>query len=296
MNIYATAIQQTAIVRRLLICLFFISTIPLSAQNIIIADVETKETIPFATVLLKAQDKIVHGDYTSEKGKYKVSTVKFDTAEISCIGYKTKTVPAENLKAGTVFLEKQPYQLDEVKIYKNSKNTKSSTLGYAKASKKSVVAAKQGGEVVVFIASNYEEPKYIKSFIFKPYTSSISPAFRIHFYKKMPDTDLPGPEIVKGNIVQYVDNKSRKKVEADIAEYGIEIPPEGIFAGIEWLSATNSEGEIISPKSSEWYNINIEYNSHIEGSYTFYRHRLEDMEWKKTLGIHNASFGITVFD
>lgn len=290
-------LYKTNTMRFTFILLALIVTIMANAQTIKVLDGATQQAIPYATVLFYNQGKIVSGMYAGEDGVAAFKGDNFDAAEFSCIGYKTLMVPKENVK-DTVLLTQEPYEMAPLTITKtnNGSGQKSVALGFAKSKKSTVVVAKQGAEVAIYIKNSNGKPQTIKSFVFKAeIRENYRTAFRVHFYKKDAYKAGPGEEIAHGDIIKYLNRKSKKAIEVDVLGYQIELPAEGIYAGIEWLSSTNPEGVVLGPDDSNWYNTLIEYNT-ADASVTYYRYRLNDLKWGVVAKGYNASFGITVLE
>lgn len=275
-----------------ILLLFFVSLI-VKAQTVTILDAATKKPVPFATLLLKQNNKIVYGTYAQEDGVVVLNKTDFDGAEVSCIGYKTFFIAKDNLK-DTIQLTKGAIALKEVVITKKIKPSKPVALGYLKAKRTIEVMAMQGSEAVVFIPNPANEPRVIESFTYKGYTvEGYKFAFRLHFYKIDPATQEPGEELAHEDIVRYVDNKSKRFVETNVSEYGMVMPADGVYAGIEWLSCTDPDGVVAGEKDYKWYNSNVEYTDD-EAIITYCRQRLGDAKWIKTYKGHNAAYGIKV--
>ena len=89
-----------------------------------IADKNTKESIPYATIIIKSKtdNKTITGGITDDNGKFEISKIPSNEflVEIQFIGYKTitKEVRSVNRKTnlGTVFIEESSQILDEVSI------------------------------------------------------------------------------------------------------------------------------------------------------------------------------------
>ncbi|WP_116789715.1 hypothetical protein [Flavobacterium psychrotrophum] len=275
-----------------IILLFFFSVI-VKAQTVTILDANTRQPVSFATLLLKQGGKIVFGTYASENGTVVFSKVDFDVAEVSCIGYKTVFIAKDDLK-NSILLAKDAIALKEVVITKKIKPSKPVALGYLKTKRTIEVMAMQGAEVVVFIPNPANEPRAIESFTYKGYTvEGYKFAFRLHFYKIDTATQEPGEELAHEDIVRYVDNKSKRFVETNVTEYGVIMPADGVYAGIEWLSCTDPDGVVAGEKDYKWYNSNVEYTDD-EAITTYCRQRLGDAKWIKTSKGHNAAYGIKV--
>jgi hypothetical protein len=265
-------------------------------QSFKILDSESKSPVPFATALLIENGKPATGYYADEEGSVVISSTKvYDRVELSCIGYAGKTITKDKLADGVIYLERIAYTLDEVVVSVNAKPTE---VGFTKGRGKYHPAAKRGAQAVLFIENAGGKEKRVKSFVFKASTpKKFRTAFRIHFYKKDVLTGMPGEELPHEDIVKYIDaGKGVKAIEVDVTSFGINLPVDGMYAGIEWLSSTNAEGKVLGDEDYEgWYQTNIEYNTDLDVSRTYVKLGLEDLEWKATSS-GNASFWLKVFE
>ncbi|MFN5771655.1 hypothetical protein, partial [Flavobacterium sp.] len=220
-----------------------------------------------------------------------------------CIGYVSKSI-TNTSKNDTIFLVKKVITLDEVVISK--KDFPFSVLGYTKNKKKIKLSASKGFQLCVYIDNPYKEVKQIKSFLFKvKRRENYKTAIRIHFYKKQPNNNEPGEEILNEDIVRYFDGKTKELVEIDVTKYWIEFPVEGAFVGIEWLGIVDEKtGEFIENKE-KWSDTSIELNDASNKTLTFIKNATKKNTWSNTeqlgkdLGLKNylnASFGIKVYD
>jgi hypothetical protein len=289
----------------IVILLFFKASLSFS-QTILVYDEENKKSIPYVTVVLTSQDKIVGGDYCDENGFMKIDDkIVFDKVELSCIGYESKLIEKLALKNDSIFLKNKAINLDEVVISKN--NLATSLLGYTDLKKYQYVGTGKGLETVVFIENNANKPLSLSSFLFKVRKLKKKTAIRIHFYKKRLDRFEPGEEILTEDIVEYLYENTQGLVEIKIAKYGLELPVEGIFVGIEALGVFDDITKTYVDTRIFEEDLGLEYNTKIEKSITLLRNRFRVKIWgdqnenfrraipnfKKFL---NLSFGIKVFN
>lgn len=86
----------------------------------IVKDADTKEAIPYVTVAVYNNDKIINGTSGDENGKFSVKTPKtFSYIEVSFLGYKTKKInkiQLKNTKNLEILLKANQTELDEVVI------------------------------------------------------------------------------------------------------------------------------------------------------------------------------------
>jgi hypothetical protein len=92
----------------------------------VVKDSQTKEPIAFATVeLLSAKDSLLTGGITDSKGQFYLSNKpQASKVRIRFIGYKTLEAQLNNQNLGTLLLEEDSQQLDEVAIKGSARTNK----------------------------------------------------------------------------------------------------------------------------------------------------------------------------
>ncbi|CAM1357148.1 TonB-dependent receptor domain-containing protein [Tenacibaculum ascidiaceicola] len=112
--------------KRLLILILFLGTYFCQAQNLrltgIVLDKKNNQPLPFVTITCKnTSNQILTGSISDEKGNFKIEKLSKESLLLTFqfIGYKTfekKIDLKKNSKIGTIFLEENTTQLDEVEI------------------------------------------------------------------------------------------------------------------------------------------------------------------------------------
>lgn len=209
--------------------------------------------------------------------------------------------------ADTVAVSPKAILLDTVTISKNNYNGKEVLLGLLNKRSKILSSATIGHEIVLYIKNTGNAKAMVKSFSFKVKKwGEHQTAFRVHFYEKTAGSTVPGNEIILDDIVVYSNSKS-KLVEIDVSQYNIELPADGLFAGVEWLGVTDADGKRIVEKDEE--RDSIKCNNAVDELLTFERNRFGNKPWHDTSYLKevfadlmkfkncpNASFGLKVVE
>lgn len=249
------------------------------SQMIQVLDKDDKKPVPYVTFLLLNQGKILGGNYCDEKGFITIDhTIVFDQIELSCIGYETKVIEKYALNDKTIFLKNKIINLDEVVISKNIVST--SLLGYTDFKKNQVAFIGKGIETVVFIENSEKKSLFIKSFLFKVGKLKSKIAIRIHFYKKRVDKFEPGEEIFVDDVVEYLHENTNGVVEINIGEYGLQLPIDGGFVGVESLGVFDEKTKKYEDAKLFDDNLGLEYNSKLQQSLTYARNRFKVKQWR----------------
>ena len=284
--------------------LTFISSFSYCQSKITVLDTETRQPVPFATVLLKLNSNIVYGNYCRQDGKIDIDLeISFDNAEISCVGYQNKIIDKISL-TNTVLLKKDIIDLDEVVINKTIQNF--NLLGYTNFKKDFIVGLGKGMEEVVFIDNATRTPLPLKSFLFRIEKAKSKIAVRVHFYKKMANIMEPDEEMLTEDLVTYIETKTKGTVEIDVSGLNLYLPAEGAFIGIEALGKVDdATGDFVDDTQYGDVGLRLEYSYRQGVPATFVRNRFRVKSWDNNLGSQlglddpdkylNASFGIKTF-
>lgn len=270
-------------------------------KTAVVVDSAYKKPISFANASFYFTNIPQKGDYSNELGILKIPA-NSNKVIISCQSYEEKVI--DNFR-DTIFLKQIPINLKEIIIDSKSKHI---TLGLINEKKMLSIGGSKGIETVIFIENLEREEKTIKSFLFNvKRKDKYLTAVRFHLYKKHENKFQPGEEIMQHDIVKLINGKTKGEISIDLSTFGLTIPVEGIFAGIELLGILDEKtGEFIDG-SSKWNDTAIDYNYSVNKSITFMRDRFKSNIWdnserlKKDLSniksenYPNASFGITVY-
>ncbi|MCO6146998.1 hypothetical protein [Flavobacterium sp. NRK1] len=220
-----------------LLLLFFSS---LHSQTIKIINEVTHEPIPFTSIKFYRQGKVVNGDYADQNGELTITTV-FDSFELTCLGYKNKTIEKDEIKK-EIALEPISFLLKEIIINKNNDLVE---IGHANEKKGGISGVERFYQASVYIQNPYKIPVLIHSFLFNALKVKGRRTYRIHLYKKSDKGEYPGIDLLPADIVRVIEKGSKGQIEIDLSEYGIEMPAEGLYAAIEGLGGYDSKGNSI---------------------------------------------------
>jgi hypothetical protein len=259
---------------------FVINTIVLSlfSQNIMGVVVTDDNTpVPYTSIyLLKKNTGII----TDSVGRFVIPVDLLkeagDTLIVSSLGYESVRIEASKFEnyyqqhKNKIILDKRIISLDEV-IVKPS-NTAPFSLGFYD-SKSSVVSlsGKPGSRICVFVENTNQKTGIIQSINLRlrKYDDKTK-KLRIFFCSKTPDgfevNDLCDEDII-------VSDFSKGKTIVNIDKYNIPFGEEGIYVGIEWLSAEN---QLQNFKEDIGLSIKCTNKSSSKATWIF-----EDEEWKE---------------
>ncbi|MCW4467497.1 hypothetical protein OGH69_00825 [Flavobacterium sp. MFBS3-15] len=218
----------------------FFATMSLNSQTIEILNYSSNEPVHFASVIFYKENKTVTGDYANENGILNFQYRDFDCIEISCIGFETKKFDKKNITE-KLYLKETVIQLPEIIV-----NGKASVeIGYINKKKVKLKRNLSIGkfiQIAEFIENPFKVPVLIKSFSFKLIEVRGRPIYRLHLYRKHETENIPGEDILTKDLVYSLDEEAKGLVELDLAEYGVELPPDGIYIALEGLGSYDKNG------------------------------------------------------
>lgn len=231
--------------KNIFLILLFLSMNAIS-QTVAVVGSSSNDPVSFALIAYCQKGKVVAGDYADKNGRFNLNGHDFDALEISCIGFQTKRITKEDV-AEKIFLMEAAIDLKEVVI--NSNQTVD--IGYSKSSRKKIKSRLGIGESIqmaTFVENPFNTPVVIKSVSFNVVSVTGRPAYRLHLYRKrqkksLAGEDIPGEDILVKDLVCFLEEKNKGLVEIDLSEMGIEMPPEGLYMGLEGLGSCDENGK-----------------------------------------------------
>jgi len=267
-----------------------------------ILDKNTKAPVPYATIVKKNENA---GLYADEKGYFDVTFQHNDTLFISCIGYFSKIIPANDVKKQrTIYLTPKTYDINEVVIKPGDNNIRIKHWGYDKSKSDITISNAPGATFVTYIPNETQSKVVLKDIIIPTKSKKrLSKAkdiregyFRLHIFA-VNDSGSPGKELLTKDMVYNTSDFSRK-FKIELVEQNIFIPNNGIFVGIEWLG--DNKGKEIR---HGWKPF-LCFTEAIDTPLTWTRDALTKNQWvivdennpwsRGTNGIINATFGVNV--
>jgi len=228
---------------------FFITTFLLAQNDVTIAgyiyDSETKQSLPYVNIGFV--EKAV-GTVSDEGGYFQLtySTVKIslgDVLQISSIGYETKKIKASEFyaqqgKSNKIYLQPEPYSLDEVVIGNDKR--KNLTVGSSKTKENSMGywlnKEALGGEIATKINIKHKNTRLedLRLQIVKNNSGSIK--VRVNIYEEV--NGMPGKNLVKANILHTISKPFGEEI-IDLKSYNI-VVNDNIIVSIELIKVFGS--------------------------------------------------------
>jgi len=242
------------IMRKTVLIFFILKSLLFYSQTCEVRDFLTKESLPFATIILDNEN----GVYTNENGMFQLDN-KYKSIRISYVGYEDYNAEIKDLK-DTIFLKPISYNIEEVTITNNKNPPKK--IGYLKNSMKkcgtSLPLSPKGEQIIVLTPTNKD--------IIDSYIEKVEfPLNKVKHYNKTDKLYKNAPAVVRINIYTVENNLPKQQifsskpikfimsdkeiVSVDVSEEMIKIPEQGLCFGIEMIGRINENGEFVEENS-----------------------------------------------
>ena len=195
-----------------------------------VRDSITKEPIAYAALVYENTEI---GTNANEKGEFELTKLENNfIINVSCLGYKTKTL--QILNSNDIYLSPKQQVIQEV-IISNKKNTSEIIVGNYKNSKTSFVNG-GGSQIWAKFIKSSEEIKthpFIKTIQFTTTSDVKAAKLKLRFLNTNSE-GKPLDDIIFDEIIITVKKGTHKNI-VNLENYKITIPKEGIFIGFENL-------------------------------------------------------------
>ncbi|MCC5917856.1 MAG: hypothetical protein JJU02_11090 [Cryomorphaceae bacterium] len=218
-----------------------LSPLFICAQEFVVVDVKTKESVSFANIVFLKNDTVVRGCYSNRIGKVNLSEpFDFDFIRITHVQYMDVILSNSDFP-DTIFMQSIDNVLNEVVVASSNSNN-FQFLGVTPSRRSAWVSPFNsfGCEFVVFIDNPYLEIKQLKSFIFfaKLKRSDKEVFFRLVFYENA--NGRIGQRLPYEKVFSVYSRRT-KKVVINLNVDNIYLPENGFFAGLEWIGEEGGE-------------------------------------------------------
>lgn len=239
----------------LLIIITTFTTLVLSQEKIQIIDAQTQIPISFATITFGEG----LGGFTDEKGYFTFD--KKQSFSVSMLGYQTLSVSESDFR-NNIALEVEPILIDEIVVSnKKGKQKIVRQKPYWKNSTWLDSYTPQIGNEIAVLIPNDKKQNMILSKITIPVATNPMRIFdknknpfisrdnfpytiiRIQFYKN--ENNSPKELLYFDRIVVNVHNSNEKFKEIDLENYGIDIPENGLFVGVEFIGVSDKNQKYV---------------------------------------------------
>lgn len=221
------------------VLLLFLVSCSITAQiKGVVKDSVTGNPISYVNIWVENENV---GTTSEENGEFTINTTEKSKSLIfSALGFEKKITKVSN--GFTVNLKPTAYQLDEVVVLAQRRETKEIEIG---KTKNVIRQAFDNGPRIdtKFFPYNpaYKKTKFIKQVVISTDSKIDKAIIKIHFYSVDAD-GFPGKELLEKDYIVSVD-KGIKKTFFNVTEFNLRMPKNGIFVGFEKLSIEKNKTE-----------------------------------------------------
>jgi len=274
-----------------------------SAQDIIIVDSLSNETLAFATVAFGDGT----GTFADDEGRLRFSRKlypKVDSIAVSSMGYRELKISVDKLR-DTIYLPPSQKQLDDVLLLAelNGKFKKEKIDAEYHDEYKNCWLPTVESEIARRFVREDGRPTQITHVLLpilkeesqrsgKGKLRKFRTMFRLNFYDVI--NDLPDPTSTYPSHTFIVTQESDDVVEVDITDRNITIPKGGLFVGVQVLGYADEEGDLIPAKKyreiktrrgyrkvSTTYRPLLPFTDELDATVTYVRRVfLNDKQWQ----------------
>ncbi|VXC41831.1 conserved hypothetical protein [Flavobacterium sp. 9AF] len=249
---------------------FIFTNASFSQGKIKIIDFDSKQPIPFVTVILDDYN----GVYSDENGEIDRSFLITEKISLTCMGYDNLEISVKDILDNKIFLKQNTTLLNEVVL--TNKENKFKTKKFDEIKHNDFMEGHMliiGGEISCFIDNSFsKENVQIRNIRIPVVTKTISfskedenkrqlvkkleftSKFKLSFYNN--DNGRPGePIYVQKNIIFNLSQEKNVFV-VNLIDYDIYLPNNGLFVGITNLGPVDEHDKFIQSEPFEMKEIN----------------------------------------
>ncbi|WP_439879688.1 carboxypeptidase-like regulatory domain-containing protein [Pontibacter sp. MBLB2868] len=222
----------------------------LRLQGIISAH-STHEGLPYASIGVQ---HTATGTSADLQGSFKLQALLTDTLVISAVGFKTAYIAVAELKPA-IYLQSDTTALAEV-VVRAKKRRMSARVGNLKSETFLSLGGANQYAMLLLPPSPIGGVLDEAFFALQPDTRKHGrwrTALRVRVYANK--VGKPGLDLLPENVIVSVD-KTTKKLVVDLSQYGISVPREGVFLGLDLLGYFDEEERFV-PFSRQTRPVNL---------------------------------------
>ena len=219
----------------------------------VVIDKQTKLPISYASIYYSDNSS---GTFATEKGSFCLpeTAKKIDSVSISALGYQKLSLSYSNfLKTENFDLEISPINLVNVIVKGNKGKISSKEIGYAKRHLFSNGLNLNSNTRMACYVPNNDEKELILTNIYcmmKPKENNLVSAFNIRLRLYENKENLPSGDILQENLIAKVPIDA-KKIDFNIKKYGIKVPKNGFWIGVESVGYTDKNDVYVAIKDRQ---------------------------------------------
>jgi hypothetical protein len=271
--------------------LFLLISHNIFSQTINVIDELSRLPIPYTSIYLIDNNKIIGGLSCDENGKAELPATNYEFIKISSIGYEDLTIDHKDVKSFTFVLKPKATELNEVII----SNKTVETIAY-KGKKGRYLGMLKDVEIILYFKNPFKKPVTLKSFSFATKKTIVENKIRIVMYSVKDSTkhSQPGEMLLNQDIIFTLKPAHEGEVKVDLTQYGIVLPPDGAYIGIDIIDVYDALGKYSFDKQhmNEFETINSKEKIFLS-NHKYTNKGWENINdiWEKTLKTTHGMWG-----
>ncbi|NBL65776.1 carboxypeptidase-like regulatory domain-containing protein [Flavobacterium sp. NST-5] len=199
---------------------------------------EFNQPIPYVNIYVEDENI---GTNSEENGTFMISVQENKNLVFSALGFQTKIVPSAEAK--TVMLQAEAVNIGEVLIT-NRKNSREQEIGgYRKALAQTYDNGPKRDAKFFAYEENYSKTRWIKSATIITDNKIEGATLRLQLFA-VDENGFPGEELLDKNYIITL-KKGVHRTEADLTDYHLEMPKNGVFVMFEKLLIEKNKLETV---------------------------------------------------
>jgi hypothetical protein len=262
-----------------------------------IINLETKEPIPYCSIVYLKKDK---GVFSDSLGNFILKKEPLlDSIQITSLGYEKKLLSIQILEANNLVISLKPiyFKLNEVAITPDENKIKKikkklGPIATKLNSSKGIGPGVLGRISAIYVANQTQNvPKKITE-VHYDLRNRKNSIVRVQLYHRNELTNLPDKALILEDLIIKL-KPGQNRINVNIEKYNLMMPNNGLFVSLQWLGELDTKGRHtntylnISPDYT--FNVDdnnvLQYDSFLNKNWSAYNSFYEKKYWIPRFGI-----------
>jgi hypothetical protein len=229
-----------------------------------IINLETKEPIPYCSIVYLKKDK---GVFSDSLGNFVLKKEPLlDSIQITSLGYEKKLLSIQILEENNLVISLKPiyFKLNEVAITPDENKIKKikkklGPIATKRTSSKGIGPGVLGRTTAIYVANQTQNiPKKITE-VHYDLRNRKNSIVRVQLYHKNELTNLPDKELILEDLIIKL-KPGQNRLNVNIEKYNLMMPNNGLFVSLQWLGELDAKGR----HTSAYLNISPDYTFNVD--------------------------------
>ena len=260
-----------------------------------IINLETKEPIPYCSIVYLKKDK---GVFSDSLGNFILKKEPLlDSIQITSLGYEKKLLSIQILEENNLVISLKPIYLklnevaitpDENKIKKIKK--KLGPIATKLNSPKGIGPGVLGRISAIYVANQTQNiPKKITE-VHYDLRNRKNSIVRVQLYHRNELTNLPDKALILEDLIIKL-KPGQNRLNVNIEKYNLMMPNNGLFVSLQWLGELDAKGR----HTNTYLNISPDYSSNIDENNILTYHSFLNKNWSADNSSYEKKYWIPRF-